>query len=82
MVHATNKMCYAATRAKFDDMPGLIPRSPYPSPRAGKVMHADEGATHLQVVDPYTHPGVWGIVDDGRNACTHSKDWMDNAQVK
>ena len=45
-------------------------------------MHVDKGAMNLPVVDPYTSPHVWCIVDEGCNACTHSKEWMDNARGK
>ena len=33
-------------------------------------------------MDPYTSPYVWCIVDEGCNACTHSKRWMIDARVK
>ena len=45
-------------------------------------MHEDVGAMNLPVVDPYNSPYVWCIVDEGCNACTHSKRWMDDARRK
>ena len=54
----------------------------YPNPTAGSIMHMDMGAMNLPVVDPYESPYVWCIVDEGCNACTHSKEWMDNAREK
>jgi hypothetical protein len=52
------------------------------SPSLGTVMHEDKGTTSLKVIDPFTHPGVWAIVDDGCNSCTHSEKWRLNAMAK
>ena len=45
-------------------------------------MHQDKCSTSLRVVDPYTDPDVWAIVDDGCNSCTHSDAWRINAEEK
>ena len=45
-------------------------------------MHEDVGAMNLPVVDPFASPYVWCIVDEGCNACTHSKRWMIDARAK
>ena len=49
---------------------------------ANKSYHQEKGATHLRVVDPYTDEGVWALVDDCCNSCTHSAAWRENAEVK
>ena len=48
----------------------------------GTVMHQDKCTTALRVVDPFTDPHVWAIVDEGCNSCTHSDAWRINAQEK
>ena len=46
------------------------------------TLHKDNCTTSLRVVDPYTDPGVWAIVDEGCNSCTHSDAWRENAEKK
>ena len=46
------------------------------------AVHEDKCTRKLRVVDPYTDPHVWAIVDDGCNSCTHSDAWMQNAREK
>ena len=45
-------------------------------------MHEEQGTTKLRIVDPFADEGVWAIVDDGCNSCTHSTAWRKNAQEK
>ncbi len=46
------------------------------------TMHKEIHADHLRIVDPYTDPNVWAIVDDGCNASCHSDKWIHNAMSK
>ena len=52
---------------------------PKPPPVA---FHKDKCPTDLRVVDPMEDEGVWAIVDDGCNSCTHSREWRLNAEEK
>ena len=36
----------------------------------------------LDYVDPYEHPGIWAILDEGCNSSTHTKQWRENAEEK
>jgi len=66
--------------------------SPAPSPTAMVMtlekealvatLHKDNCPTNLRVVDPFTDAGVWALVDDGCNSCTHSDAWRLNAEEK
>ena len=47
-----------------------------------KHFHKEASPTHHRVVDPFEDEGVWAIVDDGCNSCTHSKEWRLNAEEK
>ena len=42
----------------------------------------ERGNTSLRIVDPYTDPGVWCIVDEGANSNTHGELWLQNAKEK
>ena len=44
--------------------------------------HAEKQNNKLRVVDPFEDEGVWAIVDDGCNSCTHSDYWHNNAISK
>jgi len=46
------------------------------------TLHKDRCPTNLRVVDPFEDEGVWAIVDDGCNSCTHSLPWRLNAEEK
>jgi len=46
------------------------------------TLHKDNCPTNLRVVDPFTDAGVWALVDDGCNSCTHSDAWRLNAEEK
>ena len=39
-----------------------------------KKFHKEKSPTNLRVVDPFEDEGVWAIVDDGCNSCTHSRE--------
>ena len=59
----------------------LAPRLP-PRPPPVAIFHKDKGPTHLRIVDPFDDEGVWAIVDEGCNVCTHSDTWRHNAVEK
>ena len=46
------------------------------------VYHRELQAVNIPIIDPYTDPGVWAIVDDGCNSCCFSDAWKQNADWK
>ena len=46
------------------------------------ALHKDQCTTSLRVVDPLTDDGIWAVVDEGCNSCTHSEVWRKNLEMK
>ena len=47
-----------------------------------RSMHSDDNQTlSRRDVGPTAHDGVWAIIDDGCNSCSHSEVWRKNAEA-
>ena len=46
------------------------------------ALHKDQCTTRSRVVDPLTEDGIWTVVDEGCNSCTHSEAWRKNMGEK
>ena len=48
-----------------------------------QLMHFKDNQTlNLRVGDKIADEGVWAIIDDGCNSCSHGEVWRQNAEKK